>query len=38
MVGWFEIPVEDMERAKTFYEAAIDLGINKLQIFKKIIF
>ncbi|SDB24479.1 hypothetical protein SAMN03097699_0278 [Flavobacteriaceae bacterium MAR_2010_188] len=27
MVGWFEIPVDDMERAKNFYEAVFDLEI-----------
>lgn len=28
MVGWFEIPVSDMERAKTFYEAVFKVEIN----------
>ncbi|QBA64424.1 VOC family protein [Muriicola soli] len=28
MVGWFEIPVTDMERAKTFYEAVFDVQIH----------
>lgn len=28
MVGWFEIPVEDMERAKTFYEAVFQVEIS----------
>ncbi|WP_234416016.1 VOC family protein [Flagellimonas amoyensis] len=27
MVGWFEIPVEDMERAKTFYETVFQIEI-----------
>lgn len=27
MVGWFEIPVEDMDRAKAFYEAVFQVGI-----------
>jgi len=27
MVGWFEIPVEDMDRAKQFYEAVFDVKI-----------
>ncbi|WP_041801193.1 VOC family protein [Flagellimonas ruestringensis] len=32
MVGWFEIPVMDMDRAKTFYEAVFQVEI-KLQDF-----
>ncbi|MBT8243940.1 VOC family protein [Winogradskyella sp.] len=28
MVGWFEIPVTDMERAKKFYEAVFKIEIN----------
>lgn len=28
MVGWFEIPVLDMDRAKKFYEAVFKLDIN----------
>ncbi|MEM9143734.1 MAG: VOC family protein [Bacteroidota bacterium] len=28
MVGWFEIPVTDMERAKTFYEVVFDISIS----------
>ncbi|WP_240905193.1 VOC family protein [Flagellimonas oceani] len=28
MVGWFEIPVADMERAKTFYEAVFEVAIS----------
>lgn len=27
MVGWFEIPVNDMDRAKTFYEAVFKIDI-----------
>lgn len=27
MVGWFEIPVTDMERAKNFYEVVLDIEI-----------
>ena len=27
MVGWFEIPVTDMERAKKFYEAVFEIKI-----------
>ncbi|WP_317192076.1 VOC family protein [Snuella sedimenti] len=27
MVGWFEIPVNDMERAKAFYEAVFQVEI-----------
>jgi predicted enzyme related to lactoylglutathione lyase len=27
MVGWFEIPVRDMERAKQFYEAVFNISI-----------
>lgn len=27
MVGWFEIPVVDMDRAKTFYEAVFEVQI-----------
>lgn len=27
MVGWFEIPVADMERAKTFYETVFKIDI-----------
>ena len=27
MVGWFEIPVEDMERARKFYEVVFDIAI-----------
>jgi predicted enzyme related to lactoylglutathione lyase len=28
MVGWFEIPVNDMNRAKTFYEAVFKVEIS----------
>lgn len=28
MVGWFEIPVTDMERAKTFYDVVFDISIS----------
>ncbi|MEP3209639.1 MAG: VOC family protein [Maribacter sp.] len=28
MVGWFEIPVTDMERAKAFYEVVLDITIS----------
>lgn len=28
MVGWFEIPVTDMERAKAFYEKVFDVAIS----------
>lgn len=28
MVGWFEIPVKDMERAKAFYEKVFDVSIS----------
>ena len=27
MIGWFEIPVMDMERAKKFYETVFDIAI-----------
>ncbi len=36
MVGWFEIPVEDMDRAKKFYEAVFDLEIH-VQIFNELL-
>ena len=32
MVGWFEIPVNDMERAKQFYETVFKVEI-KVQDF-----
>ena len=28
MVGWFEIPVSNMERAKAFYEVVFNIKIN----------
>lgn len=28
MVGWFEIPVVDMDRAKVFYDAVFDISIS----------
>lgn len=28
MVGWFEIPVHDMDRAKTFYEAVFQVELS----------
>ncbi len=28
MVSWFELPVEDMDRAKKFYEAVFDVQIH----------
>ncbi len=28
MVGWFEIPVADMDRAKKFYDAVFDISIS----------
>lgn len=30
-VGWFEIYVQDMERAKTFYEAVFGIQLTKLE-------
>jgi len=27
MVGWFEIPVQDMDRAKKFYDTVFDVDI-----------
>ena len=27
MVGWFEVPVKNMERAKDFYESVFDISI-----------
>lgn len=32
MVGWFEIPVSDMDRAKTFYETVFKIDV-KIQNF-----
>lgn len=36
MIGWFEIPVGDMDRAKKFYEAVfnIDIAIHNMGEFK----
>ena len=28
MVGWFEIPVKDMNRAKLFYDKVFNIDIN----------
>lgn len=28
-VGWFEIPVKDMDRAKTFYEKVFDIKLER---------
>lgn len=28
MVGWFEIPVNDMDRAKSFYETVFEIEIS----------
>ena len=28
MIGWFEIPVTDMDRAKVFYETVFDITIS----------
>ena len=30
-VGWFEIYVQDMNRAKSFYEATLQLTLNRLE-------
>lgn len=30
-VGWFEIYVQDMERAKAFYQAVFDIELSKLE-------
>ena len=32
MVGWFEIPVTDMQRAKTFYESVFEVSIQVHQM------
>ena len=32
MVGWFEIPVNDMSRAKTFYEAVFGVEISEVDL------
>ncbi|MBU2929381.1 VOC family protein [Winogradskyella psychrotolerans] len=31
MVGWFEIPVSDMDRAKTFYETVFKVDIKDVE-------
>lgn len=31
MVGWFEIPVNDMDRAKTFYETVFKVEIRDVE-------
>ncbi|REG87384.1 VOC family protein [Winogradskyella sediminis] len=31
MVGWFEIPVNDMERARTFYETVFNVKIKDVE-------
>ncbi|MCK5813222.1 MAG: VOC family protein [Cocleimonas sp.] len=40
IVTWFEIPVTDMERAKTFYSAVLETGFkdNEMNGFKMAIF
>ena len=30
MIGWFEIPVSDMKRAKTFYESVFKIEIQEV--------
>jgi len=30
MVGWFEIPVNDMNRAKTFYETVFNIDVKEV--------
>ncbi|SDH27980.1 VOC family protein [Winogradskyella thalassocola] len=32
MVGWFEIPVNDMDRAKAFYEAVFKVEIKNVEL------
>ena len=32
IVGWFEIPVNDMERAMAFYEKVLDLKLDRNQM------
>jgi len=34
MVGWFEIPVSEMDRAIRFYETVFDITISKIKIDK----
>lgn len=36
MVGWFEIPVTDMERAKKFYESVFEIEV-QVQDFKELL-
>ena len=31
-VDWFELPVKNMSRAKTFYETVLDIQLNKLDL------
>ena len=31
MIGWFEIPVTDMDRAKTFYETVLKIDIKDVE-------
>jgi predicted enzyme related to lactoylglutathione lyase len=31
-VGWFEIPVTDMERAMKFYETVLDIKLSRNQM------
>ena len=28
-VNWFEIPVNDLERAQSFYETVLDISLNR---------
>ena len=32
MINWFEIPVTDINRAKTFYEKLLDITLNSFEI------
>lgn len=32
VVGWFEVPVSDMERAMKFYEAVFDFKLSRMQM------
>ncbi len=32
VINWFEIPVTDMDRAKTFYEAVLDLELKLIDL------
>ena len=36
VVGWFEIPVTDMERATDFYQKVFDFELSKF-LFKEVI-